>query len=286
MTGEPIADWAAARSDKWRRYLAGLEAMLAPLDEPLVKALALTRPMRIADIGCGAGATSVEVLRLAPEGSAVHGLDLSPALIDAARRRKGAGHPAIAFDVADMQTAPPPEPAYDRLVSRLGVMFFTDPRAAFENLRRWLVPGGRFAFAVWGPLQDNIWMSATRDSVAAATDLETLDASTPGPFRYADIPSFEALLARSGFVEMKVADWRGALPIGTSGTAAEAAQFALGSFSSFAERLATAGGDALTRATDLLAERFVPFERQGAVFVPARVHIVTGRAPGLRGDTP
>ena len=42
MTKEPVADWAAARSDKWRRQLAGLEAMLAPIDEPLIKALALT----------------------------------------------------------------------------------------------------------------------------------------------------------------------------------------------------------------------------------------------------
>src|SRR4051812_39501567 len=30
-------------------------------------------------------------------------------------------------------------------------MFFDDPLAAFSNLARWLAPGGRPAFAAWGP---------------------------------------------------------------------------------------------------------------------------------------
>jgi hypothetical protein len=42
------------RSDKWRRHLPGLEAMLAPLDEPLIAALELTTAVRIADIGAAA----------------------------------------------------------------------------------------------------------------------------------------------------------------------------------------------------------------------------------------
>jgi len=153
MTTEPVVDWAAARSDKWRRHLAELEVMLAPIDEPLITALALNAQVRIADVGCGSGATTMEVLRRAPAGSVAHGLDLSPALIEVARGRHRAHNSSIAFEVADMEMMGPPQPAYDRLLSRLGVMFFNDPSAAFANLRRWLVPGGRFAFAVWGPLQ-------------------------------------------------------------------------------------------------------------------------------------
>lgn len=66
MTKEPIADWAAARSDTWRRHLGGLEAMLAPIDKPLIKALALTTPVRIADVGCASGATTMAAWRRAP----------------------------------------------------------------------------------------------------------------------------------------------------------------------------------------------------------------------------
>jgi SAM-dependent methyltransferase len=278
MTREPVADWAAARSDKWRRQLAGLEAMLAPIDEPRIKALALTAPVRIADIGCGGGATTIEVWRGAPAGSVAHGLDLSPALIEVARRRQGAHDASVAFEVADMGTMAPPEPPYDRLISRLGVMFFNDPPAAFANLRRWLVPGGRFAFAVWGPVVDNAWMTATRAAVAEAIDLAPIEPFEPGPFRYGDVVPLVSLLTRAGFADVTVTDWRQALPIGDRLPAPDAAQFALASFSSFAELLSNAGGDAPTRARRALTARFTPYEQEGAVLMPARVHIIAGRA--------
>ena len=39
MTETPAAsDWAAARGEKWRDQLAGMEAMLAPVDAPLATA--------------------------------------------------------------------------------------------------------------------------------------------------------------------------------------------------------------------------------------------------------
>jgi hypothetical protein len=52
------ADWAAARGEKRRAQLAGMEAMLTPLDEPLIRALNLDVACRIADIGCGGRTTS------------------------------------------------------------------------------------------------------------------------------------------------------------------------------------------------------------------------------------
>jgi SAM-dependent methyltransferase len=277
MINEPVADWATARSDKWRRQLTGLEAMLAPIDGPLINALTLTKPVRIADVGCGGGATTFEALRHAPAGSIAHGFDLSPALIEVARRRHGAHESSVAFEVADMETMASPERSYDRLISRMGVMFFNDPLSAFANLRRWLIPGGRFAFAVWGPVVDNTWMTATRASVADAIELAPIEPSSPGPFRYGDVVPLVSLLERAGFVDVTVTDWRQTLPIGDGLTAAGAAQFALASFSAFAELLARAGGDATTEAHRALTARFAPYEQDGVVLMPARVHIVAGR---------
>jgi len=56
------ADWSAARGEKWRAQSGGMEAMLAPVDEPLIRALNLDAPYRIADIGCGGG-TTLEILQ-------------------------------------------------------------------------------------------------------------------------------------------------------------------------------------------------------------------------------
>jgi SAM-dependent methyltransferase len=187
--------------------------MLTPVDEPLIRALRVAAPCRIADIGCGGGGTTVEILRRAPAGSVVHGFDLSPALIDLARSRKRSDERAIAFEIADMATATAPEEPYDRLASRFGIMFFDDPLAAFANLARWLVLGGRFAFAVWGRSSRNPWMTSVRQVVAEIIDLPPPDPEAPGPFRYADADKLLTLLDRAGHGELDLRDWRGVLPI-------------------------------------------------------------------------
>ena len=154
--------------------------MLTPIDEPLIRALSVDAPRRIVDIGCGGGGTTLEVLRRAPAGSVVQGFDLSPALIDSARSRKRSDERAIAFEIADMATAIAPEDPYDRLASRFGIMFFDNPLAALANLARWLAPGGRSAFAVWGRPTENPWMTSVRQVVGEMIDLPPPDPEAPG----------------------------------------------------------------------------------------------------------
>jgi hypothetical protein len=47
---------------------------------------------------------------------------------------------------------------FDAAFSRFGVMFFSDPVAAFANIRASLKPDGRLAFVCWRPLNENPWM--------------------------------------------------------------------------------------------------------------------------------
>lgn len=280
MSENPASsDWAAARGEKWRAQLSGMETMLTPVDEPLIRALRLDAPWRIADIGCGGGGTSLEIQRRAPAGSVVHGFDISPALIETARARKRSDERTIAFARKDVATASAPEELYDRLVSRFGIMFYDDPPAAFANLARWLAPGGRFAFAVWGRPAENPWMSSLREVAAEVIDVPPPDPEAPGPFRYAGADKLLTLLDRAGFADLKVHDWRGALPIGGGLPAAEAAQFALASFS-IAELLAKAGDEALEAVRQSLTERFSPHQKDRAVRMDACVHICTGARPG------
>jgi SAM-dependent methyltransferase len=274
------SDWVAARGEKWRAQLPGMEATLTPVDEPLIRALQLDAPCRIADIGCGGGGTTLEILRRAPAGSVVHGFDISPALIELARGRTRSDEGAIAFETADMATAPAPKEPYGRLVSRFGIMFFDDPPAAFANLFRWLAPGGRCAFAVWGRPADNPWMTSVRDVTAAVVDMPPPDPEAAGPFRYAGADKLLALLDGAGFGELEARDWRGALPIGGRLPAAEAANFALASFASFGEMLAEAGDEALNQARQSLTAHFSRHAEDGAVRMDACVHIVTGARLG------
>ncbi len=272
------SEWRAARGEKWRAHLPGMEATLRPVDEPLIAGLRLEAPSRIADVACGGGATAREILRRAPAGSVVHGFDISRALVEVARERTPHGSDPITFGVADVATAAPDEP-YDRVSSRFGVMFFDEPQAAFANLGRWLAPGGRFAFAVWGPPSANPWLTSVREVVAAIVDVPVTAPGAPGLFRYAEADDLLALLLGAGLGELDVRDWRGPLPIGGGLPPAEAARFALTAFSSFGELLARAGDQALSEAHRSLTARFSRHVTEGAVRIDACVRIFTGARP-------
>ena len=271
MTDPPAFDWAATRGERWLAQLDGMEAMLAPVDAPLLDALRLDAPLRVADVGCGGGATTLAIARRAPSGSAVHGYDIAPGLVEVARARA----PQLTFTTADVATTRPAEAPYDRLASRFGVMFFADAPAAFRNLAAWLAPGGRFAFAVWGRARDNPWVTVVRDVVAERVNLPPPVPDTPGPFRYGDVDPLRELLRAAGFAELEVRDWRGPLAIGGGLPAAEAADFALAAFS-IAEPMLRAGDEVLTGGRRALTERFARALDGGIVRLNACVHVVTG----------
>ncbi|WP_204376987.1 class I SAM-dependent methyltransferase [Methyloceanibacter methanicus] len=225
------SDWASERGKKWRDQLPGMEAMIQPVTAPLIEALALDGPLRIADIGCGGGGPTLAISRHAPAGSAVHGIDISPDLIELARGRADTAGGDIAFHIANAESAPPPGAPYDRLASRFGIMFFDNPPAAFSNLKSWLVPGGRIAFAVWGPPVNNPWMTSFRDVASQIVDVPPPDPDAPGPFRYAGEETLFGLLEAAGFDDLDIQPWRDRIPLAGGLPAVEAADFALKAFS-------------------------------------------------------
>lgn len=278
-TSAGISDWANERGDRWRDHLDDLEAELEPLNAPLIEALDLSEPLEIADLGCGGGGASRGIFDAAVEGSTVTGFDISPALIEAATARNHDAGPGLHFQVADLQKADAPGSGFDRLMSRFGVMFFPDPEAAFRNLARWLKPDGKFAFAVWGPPQENLWLYQLKRVVADYVDVPAAEPNAPGPFRYADPTPFTALLDEVGFSDITVTNWRSSIPVGGELRAKDAARFAVSAFSigSLLHQLDTLTKEA---AIEKLSSFFAEYEVDGVVRMPAAAHIIAGRGTG------
>ncbi len=264
--------WAETRGAQWRDQLNPMEAMLAPIDAPLIAALNLTGHLSIAEIGAGGGATT-RVLAAAAPGSTIEGSDISPELIEAARARAG---DVARFTLADVAMHQPAR-HFDRLASRFEVMFFEAPEQAFANLHRWLRPGGALAFAVWGPGKDVAFMASVREAVAAVIDLPQPDPDAPGPCRYGDPSRLVELLEAAGFHDCATRTWHGDLQVGGGMTPIEAAEFLLAS-SSAAAPLAEAGPREQAEARDRLASICAASLRDGTVWMPARVEIITATA--------
>jgi len=99
--------------------------------------------LRVLDVGCGVGRWS---RLLAARGARVTGIDLSPTMIDEARRRaaaQGVGN-ACRFLVADLATLATGE-EFDLVLSVTVLQHILDPaalRAALERMAQHLAPGG------------------------------------------------------------------------------------------------------------------------------------------------
>jgi ubiquinone/menaquinone biosynthesis C-methylase UbiE len=103
---------------------------------------------RAVDLGCGSGNAT---LPLAAAGTQVTAIDPSPRLLDiAAQRARTAGH-RITQAVARAEALPLPDGEVDLVVSNFGIIFATDPAAAFAEILRVLAPDGRLVYTAWQP---------------------------------------------------------------------------------------------------------------------------------------
>ena len=105
--------------------------------------------------------------------------------------------------LGDAQAADWPERDFDHAVSRFGVMFFSDPPAAFANIARALKPGGQITFAAWAPATDNpFWQLPAKRAVQHLGPPPSTEPDTPGPMGLADIDLACQRLAKAGLIEV------------------------------------------------------------------------------------
>lgn len=99
---------------------------------------------RVVDVGCGAGIDSLIAARMVgPEGRVV-GVDMTPAMLDKARRSAAAaGIANVEFHLGVAESLPIAEETANVVISN-GVLNLTpDKLAALREMARVLVPGGR-----------------------------------------------------------------------------------------------------------------------------------------------
>lgn len=192
--------WGGAAGQHWIDFEDRYDRQLEPFGVALLDAAALHRSDRVLDVGCGTGTS---LLAAADTGAFVLGVDLSPGLVARAQRR-AAGRPNVEVRVADAQTAAF-EPTFNVIISRFGLMFFDDPRAAFSNLRGAAAPDGRVVAICWQTLDRNEWMRVPAEALATVVPLGDLgEPGQPGPFSLGDPAQVDAILTNAGWHETRL----------------------------------------------------------------------------------
>jgi SAM-dependent methyltransferase len=271
-----IEHWNEVVSGSWIAFQDKLDRQLGRLGLRAMEALALRPGESVLDIGCGCGATTIELAGAVGAGGCVLGVDVSEPMLAVARRRAGeGGFGNVSFETTDAQTEVFEEGAFDAAFSRFGVMFFADPAAAFGNVRLALKPGGRLAFVCWQGLAGNLWMKVPLDAAIGLFEpLPPVDPLAPGPFAFADPQRVRVILADAGFGDIAVASYE--RPIG-GGTLDEVVTLSL--------NLGPLGAllrehpDRRDAAAAAVRAALAPYDGPDGVLVPSATWIVTARAP-------
>jgi SAM-dependent methyltransferase len=256
-------DWAGEMGARWLASLDRFEGMIAPIGAALLAQADYQPGERVLDLGCGGGATTLAIADAVGAHGAALGLDIAPMLIERASERAADTDSSARFICADAATATLDEPAFDRLFSRFGSMFFEAPIPAFTNLRAMLKPGARIDLAVWANPRDNLWMMEMMGVVRSHIDIPPAIPRTPGPFAFEDLAYLEEVLAGAGFSGMEVVPYAGVQAVGGPGaTPEEATDFVLASMA-VGRALAEAGADVREAARADLAAMFARHHREG-----------------------
>ena len=206
--GGQVALWNGPAGRAWVEVQDLLEQTLKPIGDLLLEAAFAQEPkssVRVLDVGCGPGATTLAAARrLGARGRCV-GLDISEPMIVAALARAEREGSAATFICADAQTYAFEPASFDVIISRFGVMFFDDPVRAFANLRHATVEGGEMRLITWRSAAENPFMTtAERAAAPLLPDIPARQPDAPGQFAFADERRVSSILTKSGWTHIVI----------------------------------------------------------------------------------
>jgi len=136
---------------------------------------------RTLDLGCGEGRFSRDLTAM---GHRVVGLDVSPAMLDAAHRAE----PSIPVCLADAAGTPFADGSFDLVIAFMSLQDVDDAATAIAEAARVLEPGGRLCIAVVHPF-----------SSAGAFESAEPDSAFRVEISYLDVSYLEDTVVRDGF---------------------------------------------------------------------------------------
>ena len=207
-------------------------------------------------------------------------VDISEPMLGAARQKVGERElHNVTLLSGDAQVFAFEPAAFDLATSRMGVMFFADPAAAFRNIKGGLKPGGRLVFACWAPLAENRhWLISYDVALRHLGPPEPPPAHEPGPLAFGDPDYIRGVLTTAGFAEIAV---ERAHPTIICGSLEEEARQAV-MMGPTARLIEAKRPDETTRQTIAreIEAAFATEARSGPVRLPATIFLVASRRPG------
>lgn len=272
-TSGPHSLFQDRSGESWVALRECLDAQLDPFGQRVLARLAPQSGARALDVGCGTGATLLQLAELVGPRGEVVGIDVSEPMLECAEERvREGGYAQVDMLLDDAQTHVFLDRYFDLAFSRFGLMFFADALAGFDNVCRALRRGGRLGFVSWQGRERNAWadvpLAALRRVAPALAAPQFLESSEPGPFFLSDPDKIRALLAASGFTHIEITAVEQTLHFGASASVADAVEFGL-KIGPAARLVAEAEPALRPEFRAALAEALQPFASERGVWLEA-----------------
>ena len=241
-----------------------------------ISKLDLSKATKIIDIGCGCGATTLEIAKQLGEGEII-GVDISePMLAKAAKNASDQSLSNTNFQVLDVQVDDMPSD-FDIAFSRFGVMFFEDPYQAFSNIYKSLRENGQLSFVCWQNPSLNPWQSLSLQVIKGYLDLPSPPPKSPGPFAFEDKNYISDILNQSNFKNIEIEDNQEDIVMFSGKSIEEACEDYLTINPVVTEMLKNSKEELKDEILQALILKFSEFHNGDGLLFPSATWIVTAR---------
>jgi ubiquinone/menaquinone biosynthesis C-methylase UbiE len=269
--------WSGAGGDVWVNKQREMDIMLNPLGDRVIERLDLKSDAKIIDIGCGCGATTLEIAKKITQGE-ILGVDISEPMLDkAAETAREMSLSNISFEVKDVQVDVMPQNYFDVAFSRFGVMFFEDPFEAFKNIHTSLKEDGLLSFVCWQNASLNPWQSLSIQVIKEFLDLPAPAPKSPGPFAFEDKTYLEEILRESGFKGLEILDNQEDIVMFSGKSIREACEDYLTINPVVTEMLKNSKPELTEEILEALVIKFSNFHQNDGLLFPSATWIVTAK---------
>ena len=269
--------WSGAGGDVWVDKQREMDIMLNPLGERVIQGLDLKEETKILDIGCGCGATTLEIAKIVNQGEII-GVDISePMLERATQTASDMALTNISYQVKDVQVDEMPNNYFDIAFSRFGVMFFEDPFEAFNNINHSLKDDGQLSFVCWQHASLNPWQSLSIQVIKEFLDLPAPPPKSPGPFAFEDKSYIEEILNASGFRDIEIKDNQEDIVMFSGKSIREACEDYLTINPVVTEMLKNSPSELREEILEALIGKFSNYHKDDGLLFPSATWIVTAK---------
>lgn len=195
-------DWDTV-APGWQKWWKTFEKGGQKVNDKLIELAEIKAGQRVLDIATGIGEPALTACRIVGDSGYILATDISPAMLAIGKERaRRHGSKNIEFKDGDAATVVLPSSYFDAALCRWGLMFVPNIPRVLQNIWKSLVPGGKFAAAVWGEPEKvpqlNIPMSTVRQYLERPLPTEIPDA-----FSLANLNRLQSSLLEVGFKNIK-----------------------------------------------------------------------------------